>query len=45
MTCYNCQTSNETTTKTITTTCYSPMPNADCAKSGHGHARITYLDE
>lgn len=43
MTCYNCETSNEVATKTISVTCASEEPKADCAKIGNGYAKITYL--
>ena len=41
MYCYNCTESNETSTKTISTTCTSATPTSACAKSGNGYARIT----
>jgi len=43
MACYNCETSNEESTKTISVTCASETPTTDCAKIGNGYARITYL--
>ena len=43
MYCYNCATSNEESTKTISTTCHSNDPTENCAKEGNGYARITYL--
>jgi len=43
MTCYNCETSNEESTKTISNTCASETPTSDCSKIGNGYARITYL--
>ncbi len=43
MTCYNCETSNEESTKTISNTCASETPTPDCSKIGNGYARITYL--
>ena len=43
MYCYNCQESNEISTKTISTTCTSATPIANCAKQGNGYARITLI--
>ena len=43
MTCYNCETSNEESTKTISNTCASETPTTDCSKIGNGYARITYI--
>ncbi len=43
MYCYNCATSNVDSTKTVTGTCASATATANCAKSGHGYARITYI--
>ena len=43
MYCYNCQESNEISTKTISTTCTSATPTANCAKQGNGYARITLI--
>ena len=43
MYCYNCQESSEESTKTISTTCTSATPTANCAKSGNGYARITLI--
>ena len=42
MYCYNCETSDEESTKTYTTTNVSATPTADYAKSGSGAARITF---
>ena len=44
MYCYNCQESNEISTKTISTTCTSATPTANCAKQGNGYAKITFID-
>lgn len=44
MYCYNCQKSNEISTKTISTTCTSATPTANCAKQGNGYAKITFID-
>ena len=43
MYCYECQESNATSTKTVSTTCHSATPTASCAKEGNGYARITLL--
>ncbi len=44
MYCYNCQESNEISTKTISTTCTSATPTANCSKQGNGYARITLVN-
>lgn len=41
MTCYNCQTSDEENTKTISNECHSSTPTENCAKEGNGYAKIT----
>ena len=43
MYCYNCEESSEENTKTISTTCVSENPTANCAKQGNGYARITLV--
>lgn len=43
MTCYDCEESNETATKTISTECTNSTPTVDCAKEGHGHVLITFM--
>ncbi len=43
MYCYNCAESNEISTRTISTTCTSATPTANCAKQGNGYARITLI--
>ena len=43
MYCYNCEESNEESTKTISTTCNEETSTSYCAKKGNGYARITYL--
>ena len=43
MYCYNCEESNEESTKTISTTCTSETPTENCAKKGNGYARITLI--
>ena len=43
MYCYKCAESNETSTKTISTTCTRATPTANCAKQGNGYARITLI--
>ncbi len=45
MTCYNCTTSNDESTKTISTTNVSSTATSDYAKSGNGYARITFIGE
>ena len=41
--CYNCATSNEISTKNISTTCTSSTPTENCSKQGNGYARITLI--
>lgn len=43
MYCYNCTTSNDTNTKTYTTTNVSDTPTADYAKKGSGASKITFM--
>ncbi len=43
MYCYNCEESNEESTKTISTTCSKETPTENCAKKGNGYARITLV--
>ena len=43
MYCYNCEESNEESTKTISTTCSEETPTENCAKKGNGYARITLV--
>ena len=43
MYCYNCTESTEESTRTISTTCTSETPTENCAKTGNGYARITFL--
>ena len=56
MYCYGCDQSDNSLTKTISTTgsnkdsvnCpnnYSGSPLSNCAKSGNGYAKITYIGE
>ena len=40
MYCYNCEESNEESTKTISTTCSEETSTEKCSKSGNGYARI-----
>ena len=42
MYCYNCTTSNVSTTKTISVTCAEDDPTPKCAKKGSGYIKITY---
>ena len=44
MYCYNCQTSNEDSTKTISVQCKSINPTEKCSKENDGYARITYVN-
>ena len=43
MYCYDCEESNEESTKTISTTCSEEIPTSYCAKKGNGYARITLV--
>ena len=43
MYCYNCEESNEESTKTISTTCSEETPTVNCSKKGNGYARITLV--
>ena len=43
MYCYNCEESNEESTKTISTTCNEETPTSYCTKQGNGYARITLV--
>ena len=43
MYCYNCESSSNTATKTVSTTCVSSTPTTNCAKQGNGYAKITYV--
>ena len=43
MYCYNCEESNEESTKTVSTTCAEETPTENCAKKGNGYARITLV--
>ena len=45
MYCYNCTTSSEEATKTISTTCTNKNATENCSKQGNGYAKITYLGE
>lgn len=45
MYCYNCATSNDSSTKTISTTNVSSTATANYAKKGNGYAKITYLGD
>ena len=44
MYCYNCEESNEESTKTISTTCNEETPTSYCSKMGNGYARITLVN-
>ena len=43
MACRDCATSTDSNTYTISNTCFQQDPTPDCAKRGHGAARITQL--
>ena len=43
MYCYDCEESEEESTKTVSTTCVSADATENCAKSGNGYARITQM--
>ena len=43
MYCYNCEESDEESTRTISTTCSKENPTSNCAKKGNGYARITLV--
>ena len=43
MTCYNCETSNESATKTISNTNVSETPSSNKSKIGNGYAKISYV--
>ena len=43
MYCYNCEESNEESTKTISTTCASESSTENCTKKGNGYAKITLV--
>lgn len=45
MYCYNCTSSSEEATKTISTTCTNKNATENCSKQGNGYAKITYLGE
>lgn len=42
MYCYNCSTSNEEATKTVSTTCHNSVATKNCAKEGNGYAIINF---
>ena len=44
MYCYNCEESNEESTKTFSTICTSEIPTENCAKKGNGYAKITLIN-
>jgi hypothetical protein len=45
MYCYNCTTSNLSSTKTVSTSCAEENPTSKCAKKGNGYVKITYSPE
>ena len=44
MYCYNCTSSSENATKTISTTCTNSSATENCTKQGNGYARITFIN-
>ena len=44
MTCYNCTTSDDESTKTISNTCYNETATSDCSKVGNGYAKVTFVE-
>ena len=44
MYCYECETSEDTNTKTISNTLVMDTPTPMCSKIGNGYARITYIN-
>jgi hypothetical protein len=44
MYCYNCDESTEVSTKTVSTTCFNEKATENCAKSGNGYAKITFIN-
>ena len=42
MYCYNCSTSNEEATKTVSSTCHNSVATDNCAKEGNGYAIINF---
>ena len=45
MYCYDCDESQEESTKTISTTCSSEQPTERCTKQGNGYAKISIVSE
>ena len=45
MYCYNCEESNEESTKTISTANVSEVPISNYAKIGNGYAKITLISK
>ena len=43
MYCYKCTTSSEYANKTETTKCNEETPTENCAKTGNGYAKISYV--
>ena len=43
MSCYNCTTSDDESTKTISNTCSNETATEDCSKEGNGAAKITLI--
>ena len=45
MTCYNCAASNDEGTRTVSNTCVSNDPKANCSKQGDGYVKITRVGD
>ena len=45
MYCYNCSTSNLSSTKTVSTSCAEENPTSQCSKIGNGYVKISYSAE
>lgn len=45
ITCYDCLTSNDLNTRTLSNGCADTSPKANCSKIGNGYARLTYLED
>lgn len=43
MYCYNCKTSSDTSTKTISNTCYNSNPVEKCSKLSNGYVKISLI--
>ena len=45
ITCYDCLTSDNNDTRTLSNGCASLSPEANCSKIGNGYARLTYMED